>query len=150
MKWIPVKDGNPKAREIFGRHYTYNPRRDQMSMFWQRNRNYPLIAGPGEKLILLLEDMTALFVWRKFKSMDEQTGISCSVFRNEGLSLSSGLIRAADEIAWERWPADPRHYTYVNGRKVSSRNPGYCFLMAGWNRCGVSKRNQLIILEISR
>jgi hypothetical protein len=68
--WTPVKDGNVDARALFGRHYTYRKSRDQISLFWQRNRNYNLICGPGEKLVLLNPE--ALFVWRKFRSMDDQ------------------------------------------------------------------------------
>lgn len=44
--WFHVKDGDPTARAIFGRHYTYNRKREQISMFMPRNRNYSLIAGP--------------------------------------------------------------------------------------------------------
>jgi len=60
--------------------------------------------------------------------------------------LSSELIRAAEVFAWDRWPGQ-RLYTYVNPRKVQSRNPGYCFLMAGWRKCGVTKTRRLIIFE---
>lgn len=136
--WVPVKDGNPTGRVIFRRHYAYKPYRD--------GRDPSLFVGPGEKLVLLTPCARALFVWRRFKSGDGQQGINCAVFRNEGAGLSSDLIRAADELAWERWPGE-RHYTYVNARKVESRNPGYCFLMAGWQRCGVTKWNKLLILE---
>jgi hypothetical protein len=37
-------------------------------------------------------------------------------------------------------------YTYVNGRKVKSANPGYCFKRAGWRTCGKTAGG-LIILE---
>jgi len=100
--WESRKDGDPVARALFSRHYTYNKKRDQLSIFWQRNRNYSLIAGPGEKTILVTSDGLALFVWRKFRSMDAQPGVNCACFRNEGPELSSELIRAADEIAWQR------------------------------------------------
>ena len=56
------------------------------------------------------------------------------------------MILAAEQLAWERWPGE-RFYTYVNARKVVSCNPGYCFLVAGWRRCGITKRNRLVILE---
>lgn len=136
--WIPVLDGNDSARAIFHRHYSYRPYADR--------RAPKLIVGPGQKLVLLWDDAKALFVWRKFISGDGQAGINCAVFRNEGERLSSDLVRAADAIADERWPGE-RHYTYVNPRKVRSSNPGYCFMVAGWRRCGVTKHNKLIILE---
>jgi hypothetical protein len=143
--WTPVKDGNLEVRKLFGRHYTYRKSRDQMSLFWQRNRNYNLIAGPGEKLVLLAE--SALFVWRKFISMDNQQGVNCAVFRNEGPLLSSDLIREADTLAWDRWPG-ARLYTYVDANKTRrKRDPGRCFLRAGWNYCGTTAKG-LLILDI--
>lgn len=137
--WIEVKDGDPTARSLFHRHYSYEPKRD--------GRDPKLFVGPGEKLVLLTPDARALFVWRKFISDNGQLGVNCAVFRNENAGLASDLIREADRIAWERWPRE-RHYTYVNPKRVCSTNPGYCFLMAGWRKCGVTKWKKLLILEI--
>jgi hypothetical protein len=134
--WIPVRDGNRTALAIFDRHYSSER---------AHVRKVDHIVGPGEYMMLLTADARALFVWRKFKDDSGQRGINCAVFRNEGMALSSDLIRAADALADTRWPAE-RH-TYVNARRIRSSNPGYCFLMAGWRRCGTSKRNQLHILE---
>ena len=71
--------------------------------------------------------------------------MASTVFRNEGPLLSSDLIREACGIAWERWPGE-RLFTHVNPSKVQSTNPGYCFLRAGWRRCGKTKGG-LVILE---
>lgn len=136
--WIPILDGDDSARELFDRHYS--------RYFYADGRQPRLFCGPGFKLVLSTPCRRAMFVWRKFRSMDDQTGINCAVFRNEGAGLSSELIRAADIIADRRWPGE-RHYTYVNAAKVASPNAGYCFLMAGWRRCGLTKRRGLIILE---
>jgi len=146
MSWTQVKDGHPIARQMFSRHYSYNTRRNQISMFPLKNRNYSLFVGPGQKMVLLTEDQSALFVWRKFISGDGQQGVNCAVFRNEGSMLASDLIREAMTMAWERWPGE-RLYTYVNAARVTSHNPGYCFLCAGWKRCGVTKHHRLLILE---
>jgi hypothetical protein len=35
----------------------------------------------------------------------------------------------------------------VNPRRVRSSNPGYCFQLAGWRRCGITKIRKLLILE---
>lgn len=43
--------------------------------------------------------------------------------------------------------AGSRLYTYVDRRKVRSPNPGYCFKVAGWRNCGVTKARKLAILE---
>jgi len=97
-------------------------------------------------MVLLTPDARALFVWRKFISGDGQTGVNCAVFRNEGAGISSELIRDAMVLAWERWPG-ARLYTYVNPKRIQSSNPGYCFIKAGWNRCGYTKVRRLLILE---
>jgi hypothetical protein len=36
--------------------------------------------------------------------------------------------------------------TYVDRKKVRSSNPGFCFLAAGWRRCGTT-RSGLEVLE---
>lgn len=136
--WIPVRDGNRTALAIFDRHYS--SRRAHIRAIDQ-------FVGPGEKLVLLTPCARALFAWRKFKSDDGQEGVNCAVFRNEGAGLSSELIRAAAAIAWARWPGE-RLYTYVDAGKVQSSNPGYCFMAAGWTRCGITKRNRLVVLEV--
>jgi hypothetical protein len=68
-----------------------------------------------------------------------------AVFRNEGAGRSSDLIKTAMDRAWMRWPGE-RLFTYVNPRKIASRNPGYCFKAAGWKRVGRTKHRQLEIL----
>lgn len=136
--WRSIKDGDDEARRFFDRHYSRRRYTD--------GRKPSLIVGPGQKLILVTPCRRALFAWRKFISDDGQEGVNCAIFRNEGAGLSSDLIRAADAIADERWPGE-RHYTYVDPRKVSSANPGYCFIMAGWRRCGVTKWKKLLIFE---
>jgi hypothetical protein len=135
--WIEVKDGNDTARHIFALHYSRRHYRD--------GRKPLLFVGPGEKIVLITPNADALFIWRKFISEDGQQGVNCAAFRNEGNRLSSELIREAEVIAWRVWPGE-RLYTYVNSRKIRSVNPGCCFKMAGWKRCGVSKKG-LIILE---
>ncbi len=137
--WIEVRDGDDTARAIFHRHYSFKRYKD--------GRRPKLFAGPGQKMVLLRPLADALFVWRKFICGDGQTGINCAVFRNEGHELSSDLIREADALAEVRWPGE-RHFTYVNPRRLPGTNPGYCFIKAGWNRCGITKCNKLVILEL--
>lgn len=132
--WLGVKDGDPRAYALYMRHYSHRPRKNI--------GNYK-IGGPGEKMILMTFNCDALFIWRKFRSMDGQPGISCAVFRNEGTVLSSTLICEAMKLAWQRWPGQ-RLFTYVNPHKVASRNPGYCFKMAGWRKCGMTAKRLLI------
>ena len=135
--WFAIRDGNPVGRSMLNRHYSARHYKD--------GRKPKLFVGPGEKMVLLTSDCAAIFVWRKFISDDGQTGINCAVFRNEGEILSSVLILEAEKLAWERWPGE-RLYTYVNPKKIRSLNPGYCFKMAGWHNCNISK-NGLLIFE---
>ncbi|UYQ70989.1 hypothetical protein OF122_13065 [Pelagibacterium flavum] len=139
--WVEVRDGNDTARTIFDRHYSRYVYKD--------GRKPLLFVGPGEKMVLLTPDARAMFTWRKFISADGQSGVNCAIFRNErplSRTDSSDLIRAADALADKRWPGE-RHFTYVNPRAVRSHNPGYCFIKAGWRRCGVTKVRKLLILE---
>lgn len=136
--WVEVKDGNSTARGIFDRHYS--------RYVYHDGRKPKLFVGPGQKTVLVTPCARAVFVWRRFIDASGQQGVNCAVFRNEGAGLSSALILEAEKIAWERWPG-ARLYTYVNPRKVRSSNPGYCFLMAGWRKCGLTKARRLLIFE---
>ena len=139
LYWTIIKDGNPTGRAMANRHYSARHYKD--------GRKVRLFIGPGEKLALLTPDKKALFAWRKCKypGADGQTGVNCTIFRNEGPLLSSELILEAEQFAWEKWPGS-RLYTYVDPTKILSTNPGYCFIKAGWIKNGLSKKG-LIILE---
>lgn len=136
--WVPVRDGNVTGRAIFDAHYSRARYAD--------GRSQARYVGPGERIVLLTPCARALLVWRKFISKDVQEGVNCAIFRNEGAGLSSELLRDGMRIAWERWPGE-RLYTYVNPRKVQSANPGYCFKVAGWRLCGITKTRRLLVLE---
>ena len=136
--WIEVRDGNHTARSIFDRHYSRHHYKD--------GRDQSRFVGPGQRMVLLTPCARALFVWRKFISKDDQVGVNCAIFRNEGAGISSELIKAAMRLAALRWPGE-RFYTYVDARQVRSANPGYCFQMAGWRKCGITKKRKLIVLE---
>lgn len=141
--WWVTKDGDLDCLDLYRRHYSRYQYAD--------GRAPGLFVGPGGKLVLRTERGDACFVWRKFidDCIDERTGkpqegVNCAVFRNEGEHLSSFLIRCADAIADAVW-TDRRHYTYVDRKEVASANPGYCFIAAGWRRCGVTKSGLLIL-----
>lgn len=136
--WIPVRDGNAAGLLLHSWHYSKYNYRD--------GRRPKLFVGPGEKMVLVTADGRALFVWRKFMDDSGQQGINCAVFRNEGNIQSSKLIVEAEELAWAKWP-QARLYTYVDAKKVKSSNPGYCYKVAGWRKCGVTKSRRLLILE---
>jgi hypothetical protein len=139
--WIPIRDADPSASEIFSRHYSRYRYAD--------GRKPAKFIGPGEYMLLMTQNADAIFAWRKFISADGQAGINCAIFRNEGNPdfTASPLIVEADRLAWMRWPGE-RHYTYVNPRKIKpSRTPGRCFIRAGYRLCGVTKTRKLLIFE---
>ncbi len=136
--WRAVRDANRDAFVLFTRHYTYR-HSDKRKAAGRK------FVGPGAYIVLLSPQNDALFVWRKFRPMDGQLGVNCAAFRNESDHRSSDMIRDAETWAWARWPG-LRLWTYVNPRKVKSRNPGYCFKAAGWRFCGLTSRG-LHILE---
>ena len=121
--WIPVRDGDLRAYGLFQRHYSAGKN--------GASRNHQ-ITGPGEHLILLTLGSDALFAWvhNTIDRADGQTGVNCAVFRNEGATLSSELVRDACEWAWAKWP----------GERL--------FKMAGRRACGRNKDGRLTLLEI--
>jgi hypothetical protein len=142
--WWVTYDTDLDCLEMYLRHYSASRYAD--------GRDRTQFLGPGNKLVLRTEDGRAVFAWRRFiddcidqRTGERQHGVNCAVFRNESEYLSSSLIRFADAIADETW-TDRRHYTYVDSKKVASKNPGYCFIAAGWRRCGMTKGG-LIVLE---
>jgi len=134
--WDITKDGDVEAYALFERHYSASK---------NRNRRQRQFVGPGESIVLRTPRADALFVWRNFVDDSGQTGINCAIFRNESPYQSSELIRQADAVADFCWPGE-RHYTFVDAAAIRSTNPGFCFIAAGWRRCGKTKGG-LIILE---
>jgi hypothetical protein len=137
-RWQVVKDGDPRVFALASRHYSFRN--------YRRARRDKRVAGPGEKLVLLTLDARAVCIWRRFRDASGQQGVCCALFRNEGAGLSSELLLEAEELARRRWPDASRFYTYVDPAKVRSTNPGYCFQVAGWRRCGRT-RGGLVVLE---
>lgn len=140
--WLPSNQSDNRAIALYMRHYSARHYKD--------GRRRTQFVGPGEKMVLLTPDCTALLVGRrpKYVGQDGQEGVNCTIFRNEGYphAKSSELIQAACKLAWDRWPGE-RLYTYVEDAKIESVNPGYCFKMAGWKTCGRNADGRLTILE---
>jgi hypothetical protein len=144
--WMEMRDGDDSCRAIFDRHYS--------RYVYADGRRPRLFIGPGEKMPLMRADGSALFAWRKFRSMDlGQDGVNCAVFRNEGRELASVLILEAEAFARERWP-NQRFYTYIDPAKVQATMVrgypvwGFCFYKAGWSFAGVSKGGKIIMHKL--
>ena len=135
--WVEIKDGNPVGYYLARQHYSAKK---------NKRPKIKLFVGPGEKLVLMTCLSDALFVWRRFIDDSGQTGINCALFRNLSETLSSDLILAAEQYAHKKWPGE-RLYTYIDSAEIKSTNPGYCFLMAGWQRMAQKTKGGLYILE---
>jgi len=135
--WIVVSKGDIRARGIADRHYS------------RQTKGSPQFTRPGNNLVLLLEDCSALWVsWKPangLKRMDNAGEVyECTIFHNEGGELSSELIKQAIEITEKLWgiPKDG-WITYIADEKVKSVNPGYCFKVAGFVYAGRNKKGNL-------
>jgi hypothetical protein len=73
-----------------------------------------------------------------------------STFRNEGAGLSSELIREAVAATLHEWPEPPAlgMVTFVDAKKVRhKRDPGRCYIKAGFKRVGFTKGG-LVALQL--
>lgn len=141
--WYGVTDRDPRLVGLYQRHYSAAKNGVGLASHLKHG-----FAGLCDPMCLLTETCDAGWVWGiESLRLDGQIGVQCRFFRNEGPLLSSGLIREADDLAWGKWPSEARHWTYVDPKRTRhKRDPGRCFLKAGWRRCGKSKGG-LVILE---
>jgi hypothetical protein len=83
-------------------------------------------------------DTKARYLWRNM------------LFRNLGAGLSSELIREATAITYREWIKrygalpDERLRTEIDVARVRSSNPGFCYMMAGWEK-GIVKNKKLFL-----
>lgn len=117
------------------------------------------LGPPGQKIVLMGSDDKALWgshrpaPWAGIKRMDGFDGHSCFIFRNEGGPLSSTIIREAVALTVAKWGL-AAFITYVALKKIKNqRNPGYCFLMAGFHRVAIkakTKHGPMLRLEMDK
>ena len=109
----------------------------------------PQFVPPGRCMVLKrLEEGVCTAFWVTSFPYAEYTkhawagALICSAFRNEGKALSSELIVSALSATRWKYPDLPElgMITFVNPRKVrSKKDPGYCFLKAGFRKVGMTK-----------
>lgn len=136
-RWLPAVESSAETRALYRRHQGI------VSLRSSRSR---LLAGAGDKLILITPQADALIVFRKSGLSDFlNRGVQCVAFRNEGHFRSCSLIREAVESwAQARWPGE-RFYACFQGRCVVATNPAYAFKCAGWQRCGLGTYGMIIL-----
>lgn len=140
--WTVVPKFDRRAVALADGHYS------------RRKPGSPQFMPPGQTLVLLTEDGSAVFGWWRphptsgIRAMNGLDGWTCTIFRNTGPSLSSDLIIAAERELLERHDCGPDGLlTYVWDRRVRSANPGYCFKVAGWRAIGRSADGRKTLLR---
>ena len=138
--WRKVRRTDPRARALADRHYSRQTvgARDFMAS--------------GRVLVLLTHCTHA--VWGVIENLDPvgNRRWRCSIFRNEGLVLSSVLIREATARTYVFWqsryhglPPVPLTTEVDPARTLKKRDPGRCFRRAGWSVRGVVRG--LVVLQ---
>lgn len=132
MNWHLSHRADQAARVIADRHYN------------RQKVGTPQFVPPGRCLVLLADEALWVTSW-PFPEYVKHAWAGAwvnSCFRNEGLTLSSELIREAAAITRWRWPEIPDLglVTFVDKDKVrAKRNPGYCYEKAGFSLVGKTK-----------
>ena len=108
---------------------------------------------PAQSLVLLTDDARALWVstWPMFAQHEWPGAWVCNLFRNESGHLSSEMIRQAVAATRAMFgePTSRGMVTFVDASKVRhKRDPGRCFLKAGFERVGVTKERGRIVLQL--
>lgn len=113
----------------------------------------PQFVPPGRCLVLLTHDRSALWVtsWPKAEYVQHAWAGAWmnSLFRREGGDhLASDLIRWAVAHTRAKWPEVPAlgMVTFVDAGKVErKRQPGRCYIKAGFEICGKTKGGLLAL-----
>lgn len=144
MRWHLSNRADPRARELADRHYN------------RQKKGARQFVPPGKCLVLLTDAATALWVtsWPFAEYVQHAWGGAwmCSAFRNESreLHLSSELIVEA-VAATRAFFGDPPALgmvTFVDPSKTRrKRDPGRCYLRAGFRHVGFTKGG-LVALQL--
>lgn len=147
MRWEQSNRFDATVVPLADRHYN------------RRKIGSPQFVPPGRCVVLATPERDAFWItswpFAEYVKHSWPGAWVCSAFRNESSHLSSALIREALAAtafiwrAWEElrafvylWPAPPAVgcITFVNAAKVRhKRDPGRCYLRAGFRRVGMTK-----------
>lgn len=132
-RWRVSDRADPVGVALADRHYN------------RQSIGSPQFVPPGRNLCFVTPD--SLAVWTTSWPFAEYVKHAWagawvnSIFRNEGAGLSSELIREA--ISATRWTWEPPELgmiTFVDSAKVRhKRDPGRCYLKAGFHHVGYTK-----------
>ena len=151
MIWCLSHRADPKAIPIADRHYN------------RVKVGAPQFAPPGRCMVLATREYDALWItswpYAQYVKHAWAGAYVCTMFRNESRHLSSEMITEA--MRWTRWyqqttpswckDEEPEQgmISFVNERKVrAKRDPGRCFIRAGFKVAGRTKQDNLVALQI--
>ncbi len=134
MNWRVSHRFDQRALPLADRHYN------------RPSVGSPQFVPPGRCLVLLTEHADALWVtsW-PFAEFTKHAWAGAwvnSLFRNESPTLASDLIREAVARTRGKWPEVPAlgMITFVDASKVKhKRDPGRCYLRAGFRHAGATQ-----------
>lgn len=137
--WRMTHRQDPGIAALADRHYS------------RQTPGAPQFAPPGEGIFLISWCCRAAWVAVR----NRFAGVwrwRCTLFRNEGAGLSSDLVREATLRTYEWWahrygrtPLERLTTEVDPARTRHKRDPGRCFMRAGWCRAGVVRG--LVVLE---
>ena len=134
MNWFLSHRADPSVVPLADRHYN------------RQKVGSPQFAPPGRCLVLKTSKADAFWItswpFAEYVKHAWAGAWVCSAFRNEGSVLSSELVREAVACTRHAYGDAPKlgMVTFVNRDKVRrKRDPGRCFLRAGFARCGETK-----------
>lgn len=135
MLWRLSHRAEPCAVALADRHYS------------RQKPGTPQFVPPGRCMVLYAENDGGRAVWvtswpfAQFVKHAWAGAWVCSIFRNEGVGLSSMLIGQAVAASRAFFGPPPALgiITFVQPKSIRSTNPGSCYQHAGWRRVGAAK-----------
>lgn len=142
MRWVLSNRADAEVVPLADRHYN------------RQKIGSPQFAPPGRCVVFKTLELDAFWItsWPFAQYVKHAWGGAwiCSAFRNEGSHLSSELIREAVAATLSIYGPAPElgMVTFVDPTKTrKKRDPGRCYLRAGFSRCGETKGG-LIALQM--
>ena len=138
--WAVADRCHPAARALADRHYS------------RQTPGATEFLPPGRRLVLLTHDQ--LSVWGAVENLDPAGDARwrVTIFRREGGARASDLVVEATARTLAYWcshyggpPAVPLQTEVDPSKTRRKRDPGRCFLRAGWTVVG--ERRGLVILQ---
>lgn len=140
MRWHLSFRADPVVRELADRHYS------------RRSIGSAQFVPPGKCVVLRTACRRAAWVTlsqvAEYVKHEWPLAWNNSLFRNEGAGLSSELIREACAASLAQWPVPPEQgmVTFIDPARVRrKRDPGRCYLRAGFRHVGTTKSGLLAL-----